>query len=298
VEQHNSDLHDRWDPAAGRFLSDMQALRAQAGLDQGELAARAHYPRDMIAAAESVLPELPVLAAYVRGCGGTGDDMVEWEDRWRSVTGAAASPVLSARVAGLSGLSGAAAAGARLSEESSMASPEEQDPTVVLSALHRFADRMAQPTSSGPGSRSPDGAGTATEEAGTVQASGASEASGVSEASGESEASGASATGVDGVPEVAARDEAGTGAAQNGAGTGAIISGNGDSAGRERPTPLQHVPREESGDPDGQRGLSERRDPDGQRGPGGQRSGTSGRTLAVVVVAAALLCLLIILLAF
>jgi hypothetical protein len=236
----------------------MQAMRTEAGLDQGELAARAHYPRDVIAAAESALPELPVLAAYVRGCGGTGDDMVEWEDRWRSVTGEAASPVLSARVAGLSG---AAAAGARLSEVSPPVSPEEQGPTVVLSALHRFAERMAQPTGSAPGS--PDGTGTATGRAETVRASG--------DASGESEASGTSVTGVDGVTEVAARD---------GAGTGATISGSGDSAGQERLVPLQRMPREESGE------------------PGGLRSGASGRTIAVTMIAAALLCLLIVLLAF
>ncbi|HEX6453004.1 MAG TPA: helix-turn-helix domain-containing protein [Trebonia sp.] len=131
--------------AEGRFLSDLRALRAQAGLDQGELAARAHYPRDVITAAESgrAVPELPVLAAYVRGCGGFGSDISEWEDRWRAVTGATASPVRQARVAGLSG---AASAGAQISEASSATPEEGQDPAVIVAALHRFAAGMAQPT--------------------------------------------------------------------------------------------------------------------------------------------------------
>jgi hypothetical protein len=130
---------------AGRFLSDLRALRAQAGLDQGELAARAHYPRDVITAAESGqdVPELPVLAAYVRGCGGFSSDISEWEDRWRAVTGTTASPVRQARVAGLSG---AASAGARISEASSATPEEGQDPAVVVAAMQRFAARMAQPT--------------------------------------------------------------------------------------------------------------------------------------------------------
>lgn len=132
--------------AAGRFLSDLRALRAQAGLDQGELAARAHYPRDVITAAESgrAVPELPVLAAYVRGCGCFGSDISEWEDRWRAVTGAKASPLRQARVAGLSG---AASAGGRIFEASSASPAEKQDPALNMAAaaLHRFAARMAQP---------------------------------------------------------------------------------------------------------------------------------------------------------
>lgn len=148
------DLRETRD-AAGRFLSDLRALRAQAGLDQGELAARAHYPRDVITAAESgqALPELPVLVAYVRGCGGFASDFSEWEDRWRAVTGATASPVLQTRVAGPSD---AASAGARISEASCATSAEGQDPTVVVAALHRFAERMAQPTAA---SRDPEQAG-------------------------------------------------------------------------------------------------------------------------------------------
>lgn len=124
----------RADVTAGRFLSDLRALRTQAGLDHGELAARAHYPRDVIAAAEAgpYLPVLPVLAAYVRGCGGTGDEILAWEDRWRTVTGSKTHPLLSARVGGLSGAN-------------RPLSPENSDPEAIRSALHRFGSRMSQP---------------------------------------------------------------------------------------------------------------------------------------------------------
>jgi len=68
-----------------RFLRELRQLRDGAGLGQAELAARAHYPYDRIKAAEvgPTLPDLPVLSAYVRGCGGTTE---EWEERWRSLT--------------------------------------------------------------------------------------------------------------------------------------------------------------------------------------------------------------------
>ena len=70
------------DPA--RFLRELRQLRDGAGLGPAELAARAHYPYDRIKAAEvgPTLPDLPVLSAYVRGCGGTTE---EWEERWRSI---------------------------------------------------------------------------------------------------------------------------------------------------------------------------------------------------------------------
>ena len=56
---------------ATRFLRELRQLRSEAGLESAELAARAHYPHDVIVAAEigPGLPELPVLSAYVRGCG-------------------------------------------------------------------------------------------------------------------------------------------------------------------------------------------------------------------------------------
>jgi hypothetical protein len=64
------------------FLRDMRALRDQAGLGPRDLAARAHFPEDTLVTAEAGpgLPSLPVLQAYVRGCGAAE---AEWEDRWR-----------------------------------------------------------------------------------------------------------------------------------------------------------------------------------------------------------------------
>jgi DNA-binding XRE family transcriptional regulator len=67
------------------FLRDLRRLRGQAGLKHDELARRAHFPEDTLKAAERGpdLPTLPVLEAYVRGCGATPS---EWEDRWRRLT--------------------------------------------------------------------------------------------------------------------------------------------------------------------------------------------------------------------
>ena len=64
------------------FLRDLRALRDQAGLGPRDLAARAHFPEATLTTAEAGpdLPSLPVLQAYVRGCG-AGE--AEWEDRWR-----------------------------------------------------------------------------------------------------------------------------------------------------------------------------------------------------------------------
>src|ERR1700753_1970729 len=80
--------HPRNVPAAGAgaekaaFLRDLRALRDQAGLGPRALAARAHFPEDTLTTAEAGpdLPSLPVLQAYVRGCGAVE---AEWEDRWR-----------------------------------------------------------------------------------------------------------------------------------------------------------------------------------------------------------------------
>jgi hypothetical protein len=71
------------------FLRDLRALRGQAGLKHGELARRAHFPEDTLKSAEHGpdLPALPVLEAYVRGCGASP---AEWEDRWRRLTTGAA----------------------------------------------------------------------------------------------------------------------------------------------------------------------------------------------------------------
>ena len=85
-----------------RFLSDLRALRNTAALDFDELAARAHYPTDVLKEAESgpALPGLPILAAYVRACDG---DVPEWEERWRRLSlEAEADPGLRVRPAGAS----------------------------------------------------------------------------------------------------------------------------------------------------------------------------------------------------
>jgi hypothetical protein len=123
------------DPA--RFLKELRQLRDGAGLGPAELAARAHYPYDRIRAAEAgpALPDLPVLSAYVRGCGGTSE---EWEERWRSLTSAPTLPLLATRPAGSST---AADAGARIGSISPAA--ETPDPSVILAALDRVAEGMA-----------------------------------------------------------------------------------------------------------------------------------------------------------
>jgi hypothetical protein len=73
---------DGADAEKAAFLRDLRALRDHAGLGARDLAARAHFPEDTLTTAEAgpALPSLPVLQAYVRGCG-AGE--AEWEDRWR-----------------------------------------------------------------------------------------------------------------------------------------------------------------------------------------------------------------------
>jgi hypothetical protein len=126
------------DPA--RFLRELRQLRDGAGLGPAELAARAHYPYDRIKAAEvgPTLPDLPVLSAYVRGCGGT---IEEWEERWRSLTSAPTLPLVDARPAGCST---AASAGARIGSISPIA--DTPDPSIILAALDRVAEQMAVAT--------------------------------------------------------------------------------------------------------------------------------------------------------
>ncbi|HEY2518775.1 MAG TPA: helix-turn-helix domain-containing protein [Streptosporangiaceae bacterium] len=83
--------HPRNAPPAGAgaekaaFLRDLRALRDQAGLGPRDLAARAHFPEATLTTAEAGpdLPSLPVLQAYVRGCGAGEAD---WEDRWRRLS--------------------------------------------------------------------------------------------------------------------------------------------------------------------------------------------------------------------
>jgi len=123
------------DPA--RFLLELRQLRDGAGLGPAELAARAHYPYDRIKAAEvgPTLPDLPVLSAYVRGCGGTTE---EWEERWRSLTSAPTLPLNDARPAGNSS---AATAGARIGSISPAA--DTPDPSIIMAALDRVGEEMA-----------------------------------------------------------------------------------------------------------------------------------------------------------
>lgn len=131
------------DPA--RFLRDLRQLRDEAGLGHAELAARAHYPCEAIRAAEAgpALPNLPVLSAYVRSCGGT---VAEWEERWRTLTRSPALPLLSARTAGCSD---AATAGARIGSVSLAA--DGHDPSFVMAALSRVANGItAEPSPHSP----------------------------------------------------------------------------------------------------------------------------------------------------
>lgn len=123
------------DPA--RFLCELRQLRNGAGLEHVELAARAHYPCDAILAAEAgpALPDLPVLSAYVRGCGGT---VTDWEERWRMLTRSPALTLLPTRDAGGSD---AAAAGARIGSVSLTA--DAHDPAIIMAALGRVANGIA-----------------------------------------------------------------------------------------------------------------------------------------------------------
>lgn len=122
-----------------RFLADLRALRDAAAVEFDELAARAHYPSDVLKEAENgpALPTLPILAAYVRACEG---DVPEWEERWRRLGGESrADPDLPVRPAGASP---AAMAGARAGV--SVAPPDAYDPERIRAALrssHGRSDR-------------------------------------------------------------------------------------------------------------------------------------------------------------
>lgn len=145
MEHHKADV---W-PATGlgvsgdddtaRFLRELRQLRDGAGLGHAQLAARAHYPYDSIMAAElgPSLPDLPVLSAFVRGCGGPTQ---EWEERWRSLTSSPSLPVPETRQ---TGQSDAANAGARVC--SAALAGDVPDPSVILAALNRVAEEMASP---------------------------------------------------------------------------------------------------------------------------------------------------------
>jgi hypothetical protein len=121
------------------FLAEFRALRERADLEYDELAARAHYPTDVLRNAEAGpgLPGLPVLAAYVRACGG---DVAEWEERWRRLespaSGASGLPTRPA------GATPAAVAGARASV--SVTAADAHDPERIRAALRADQEREEQ----------------------------------------------------------------------------------------------------------------------------------------------------------
>ena len=125
-----------------RFLADLRALRDSAAIGYDELAARAHYPSDVLKEAENGprLPGLPILTAYVRACDG---DVLDWEERWRRLNPEVADdPDLPVRPAGASP---AAVAGARAGV--GVVPPDVYDPERIKAALRGNHAR------SGPGSR-------------------------------------------------------------------------------------------------------------------------------------------------
>ncbi len=113
-----------------RFLADLRALRDSAAIGYDEMAARAHYPSDILKEAENGpgLPGLPILAAYVRACEG---DVLDWEERWRRLNPEVPDdPDLPVRPAGASP---AAVAGARAGV--GVAPPDVYDPERIRAAL-------------------------------------------------------------------------------------------------------------------------------------------------------------------
>ena len=113
-----------------RFLADLRALRDSAAIGYDELAARAHYPSDVLKEAENgpLLPGLPILTAYVRACEG---DVLDWEERWRRLNPEVAEdPDLPVRPAGASP---AAVAGARAGV--GVGVPDVYDPERIRAAL-------------------------------------------------------------------------------------------------------------------------------------------------------------------
>ncbi len=122
-----------------RFLADLRALRDSAAIGYDELAARAHYPSDVLKEAENgpALPGLPILTAFVRACEG---DVLDWEERWRRLNPEVPDdPDLPVRPAGASA---AAQAGARAGV--GVAPPDVYDPERIRAALRGDHSRTGQ----------------------------------------------------------------------------------------------------------------------------------------------------------
>jgi hypothetical protein len=122
-----------------RFLADLRALRDSAAIGYDELAARAHYPSDILKEAENgpSLPGLPILTAFVRACEG---DVPDWEERWRRLNPEVRDdPSLPVRPAGASA---AAVAGARAGI--GVAPPDVYDPDRIKAALRGDQARSGQ----------------------------------------------------------------------------------------------------------------------------------------------------------
>jgi len=122
-----------------RFLADLRALRDSAAIGYDEMAARAHYPSDILKEAENgpSLPGLPILTAYVRACEG---DVLDWEERWRRLNPEVPDdPDLPVRPAGASP---AAVAGARAGV--GVAPPDVYDPERIRAALRGEQARPGQ----------------------------------------------------------------------------------------------------------------------------------------------------------
>lgn len=122
-----------------RFLADLRALRDSAAIGYDELAARAHFPSDILKEAENgpSLPGLPILTAYVRACEG---DVLDWEERWRRLNPEVADdPGLPVRPAGASA---AAVAGARAGV--GIAPPDVYDPERIRAALRGDQSRAGR----------------------------------------------------------------------------------------------------------------------------------------------------------
>jgi hypothetical protein len=135
-----------------RFLADLRALRDSAAIGHDELAARAHYPTDILQEAENGprLPGLPILTAYVRACEG---DVLDWEERWRQLNAEVPEdPSLPVRPPGASA---AAVAGARAGV--SVAPPDVYDPDRIRAALRggRSPSQQASRRNGNPGLATP-----------------------------------------------------------------------------------------------------------------------------------------------